>query len=108
MKTFFGGVFINKETLESAGINHPIKLEYYKRINEDELFKNNKSKYGISIVKTEYKDENTKVEEKEVKYLTNDERKVEYILDVLKENYVTPIGLKDVLNDFLQKGLQII
>lgn len=108
MKTFFGGVFINKETLENAGINHPIKLEYYKRINEDELFKNNKSKYGISIVKTEYKDENTKVEEKEVKYLTNDERKVEYILDVLKENYVTPIGLKDVLNDFLQKGLQII
>ena len=35
MKTFFGGTFIEKEKLEEAGINHPIKLEYYKEINEE-------------------------------------------------------------------------
>ena len=35
MTTFFGGVFIDQETLETAGINYPIKLEYYKRINEN-------------------------------------------------------------------------
>ena len=54
MKTFFGGIFIEKEKLEEAGINYPIKLEYYEYINNEE---ENKSKYGISIVKTEYKED---------------------------------------------------
>ena len=36
MRTFFGGNFIKEEMLSEAGIYHPIKLEYYKRINEDE------------------------------------------------------------------------
>lgn len=108
MKYFFGGVFISKETLDEAGINYPIKLEYYKNINEDELFEVNKARYGISVVKTEYEKEKVKTEEKEIKYLTNDERKTEYLLEILKENCVTPIGLKDVVYDFFQKGLQII
>ena len=30
MKTFFGGKFIEKEKLTEAGIDYPIKLEYYK------------------------------------------------------------------------------
>ena len=55
MKTFFGEVFINQDTLKKSGINHPIKLEYYKRINEENFSEVNKAKYGISIVKTEYK-----------------------------------------------------
>ena len=101
MKTFFGGVFINKELLNKAGINHPIKLEYYKRINEEELIEKSKAKFGISIVKTEYRKEDVKTEEKEIKYLTDDEVRVNYILDILKENYVTPIGLNDVIYDFL-------
>ena len=61
MKTFFGEVFINQDTLKKSGINHPIKLEYYKRINEENFSEVNKAKYGISIVKTEYKDEKTKL-----------------------------------------------
>ena len=44
LKTFFGGVFIKKESLEEAQINHPIKLEYYKRINEDEIVENKNAK----------------------------------------------------------------
>ena len=30
MKTFFGGMFMNKENLRKEGILYPIKLEYYK------------------------------------------------------------------------------
>ena len=45
MKTFFGSVFIEKEKLEEAGITHPIKLEYYKQINEDEINSYEKPKY---------------------------------------------------------------
>lgn len=39
MRTFFSSTFIKKETLKEAGIEHPIKLEYYKIINEDEMIK---------------------------------------------------------------------
>lgn len=105
MTTFFGGGFVNQETLDAAGINHPIKLEYYKKINEDELFEIDKAKYGISIVKTEYQNGRTKVEERGIKYLTNDEKRANYVLKMLKENNVTPIGLEDVICDFSKQVL---
>ena len=103
MKTFFGGIFIEKKKLEEEGINHPIKLEYYKRINEDEYINKKNQKYGISVVKTEYLPENTKVERKEIKYLTNDENKVEEVLKIFKDNEVTPIGVEDVMSDLYKK-----
>lgn len=100
MKTFFGSIFIEKEKLKEAGIEHPIKLEYYKIINEDEFIKRNNSKYGIKIVKTEYIENNTKTEHETVKYISNSEQKIEDILKVLKENEVTPIAVQDVICDF--------
>ena len=96
MKTFFGGIFIEKEKLEEAGINYPIKLEYYKYINNEEK---NKSKYGVGIIKTEYKDDIV-VEEKDIKYLTNDENRAIDILQLFKKNEVTPIGAEDVIQDY--------
>ena len=39
MRTFYGGKFIEKEKLIEAGIHYPIKLEYYKKINEDQFVK---------------------------------------------------------------------
>ena len=100
MNTFFGSIFIKKETLEEAQIDHPIKLEYYKIINEGEYLKEDNAKYGIKIVKTEYINENTKVEDKTIKHLSNNEQKVEEILKILKENEVTPISVQDVICDF--------
>lgn len=105
MKKFFGGVFINKETLKNAGIKHPIKLEYYKRINMDTFTELDKAKYGVSIIKTEYYNDKTKVEEKGIKYVTNDEKRIEFLLQTLKENFVTPIGLEDVVYDFSKQIL---
>lgn len=99
MKTFFGGIFIGKESLAEAQIYHPIKLEYYKRINEDEIVKNKNAKYGISVIKTEYIPNNTRTESKELKYLSNDENKINKVLTILKENEVTPIGVDDVVSD---------
>ena len=78
MKKFFGGTFIEKEKLKEAGIEHPIKLEYYKIINEDES--GNSNQYGVNIVKTEYIDNDIKVEEKTIEYLSNNEQKVNDIL----------------------------
>ena len=81
MRTFFGGAFIDKEKLEEAGIEHPIKLEYYKQINEDDI-NYGKQKYGIQIVKTEYIPDNIKIETKKIPNITNDELEENRILTI--------------------------
>ena len=103
MKTFYGGTFIDEKLLKEAGKKYPIKLEYYKNINEDELIGGKNSKFGISVVKTEYLPENTKVETKNIKYLTNDEEKIDKVLEIFKRNQVTPIGVEDVISDLHKK-----
>lgn len=102
MKTFFGSVFIEKEKLEEAGIKYPIKLEYYKRINEDEINTYQKPKYGIEIIKPEYKPEYTKVENKQIKYVTNDEVEANQILNIFRINQVTPINSEEVIVDLFR------
>lgn len=100
MKTFYTSTFIKKEKLQEAGITYPIKLEYYKIINEDEIMKGEKARFGIKVVKTEYRDEKTKIEEKEITYLSNDEKRIEEILNIFKENEVTPISVEEIIYDF--------
>ena len=102
LNIFFGGTFIKKEELQEAGIKYPIKLEYYKIINEDEFLKKDNAKYGVKIVKTEYIENNTNVEDETIKYLSNNEQKVDEILNILKNNEVTPICVHDVISDFLK------
>ncbi len=99
MKSFYGGIFIEKSKLKEVGIEYPVKLEYYKNINEDELLRKDNTKYGISIVKTEYIPDNIKIEKKEIEHISNDEREINKILDLLKRNEVTPIGIEDVITD---------
>ncbi len=98
MKTFFGGIFMNKEELRKEGILYPIKLEYYK-------IKDLKSKndiFGVEIVKTEYINEKIKVEKASIDKLTNDEKIENSILDMLKRNEVTPVILEDVIDDLVK------
>lgn len=94
MKTFFDGVFMNKEKLKEEGFEYPIKLEYYKTSVEEE---NVETKYGIEIVKTEYLEGNVKIETKEIKDVTNNILERDRIIKLLKKNEVTPIGLEDVI-----------
>ena len=107
MKIFFSSTFMKKEDLIEVGISHPVKLEYYKLINEDEMIKKEKAKFGINVVKTEYAKNNTKVENKKIQYISNDEKRVEEFLNLLKENEVTPIAVEDVLSDFSKKFILI-
>lgn len=102
MKRFFGGIFIEKEKLQKEGISHPIKLEYYKNINEEI---NEKSKYGITIVKTEYAPENVKVETKDLKAITDDENKINKILNLFKNNEVTTINSEEIMTDLIKSGI---
>ena len=104
MKVFYGGIFIDKEALQKAGIEHPIKLEYYKMINEDEIVKHNKEIYGIYVIKTEYRKNDIFTEEKEMKHLSNDELEINRILNLFKEFAVTPIAAEDVAEDLLKQS----
>ena len=106
LKIFYTSTFIKKEKLEEAGISYPIKLEYYKIINEDEIMKGEKARFGIKVIKTEYRNNNTKIEEKEITYLSNDEKKIEKILNIFKENEVTPISVEDIIYDLVVEQLQ--
>ena len=96
MKNFFGSIFINRDDLREAGINYPIKVEYYKITNENQMKQKNKLIYGIQIIKTEYK-EKIGVEQNKIEEITNDEREINKFLNIVKENEVTPIGLEDVI-----------
>ena len=94
MKNFFGSIFINRDELREAGIEYPIKVEYYKITNE--IPSRQKLIFGIQVIKTEYK-EKIGVEQRKIENITNSEKEVDKILYQLKENEVTPIGLEDVL-----------
>lgn len=107
LKIFFSSTFIKKEVLKEARINYPIKLEYYKIINEDEMINGEKAKFGIGVVKTEYIGNNINVENKTIKYLSNDEKRIEEILKIFKENEVTPIGVTDIISDLSKKVIMI-
>ena len=94
MKNFFGSIFINQDELLEAGINYPIKVEYYKITDDPE--NENKLLYGIQVIKTEYKDK-IGVEQNRIEHITNDESEITKMLSLIKENEVTPIGLEDVI-----------
>lgn len=102
MKNFYGSIFINRDELREAGIEYPIKVEYYKLSNEDNKSRNNKAIYGVQIIKTEYKDK-IGVEQNKIEHITNNEKQINMILNQLKENEVTPVVLEDVIIELEEK-----
>ena len=92
LKNFFGSIFINRDKLREAGIEYPIKVEYYKITNENEILLRNKQIYGVQVIKTEYK-EKIGVEQSKIENITNNEKEINKMLQQLKEFEVTPIGL---------------
>ena len=105
MKNFYGSIFINRDELREAGINYPIKVEYYKITDEEEKINQNKLIYGIQVIKTEYRDK-IGVEQNKIEHITNDEKEINKMLGLIKENEVTPIGLEDVILEI--KNMQTI
>ena len=98
MRVFYGGIYVERNTLQEAAIEHPIKLEYYKIINKEN------ETYGIDIVKTEYKKNNIIIEEKKIKHLSQDESKIEKLLKIFKSFAVTPVTAQDVVDDLLKQS----
>lgn len=99
MKKFYGGKFINKQKLSKEGIDYPIKIEYYKIYDNEET--KEITQYGLEVVKTEYRNENINVENEEVLRITKEEKIIDKILDKLKDNEVTPVITKYIVEDLV-------
>lgn len=97
MKTFFDGIFIDSNNLQNES-EYPIKLEYYKTIKTEE---NVEAKYGIQIVETEFIDGKVNVESKIINSISNSSEEIEKIIEILKNNEVTPIGIEDAINEII-------
>lgn len=98
MKSFYGGTYIGKEILAQNNIYHPVRLEYYKIENEE----NNKLFYGIEVVKTDYKEEKTKVEKNIVENITVEEAEIIELLERFKRGTVTPSFLEEMVEEQIQ------
>lgn len=97
MRKFFADVILNKDELKESDSNR-IELEYYKIAKN---VKKDQRTYGIEIVKTEYLDNKRLKESENIYNVTNDENVIDNLLNILKENQVTPIGLCDVVDELL-------
>ena len=94
MKTFFDEIFINTDELKNEGIEYPVKLEYFETINTEEDVE---AKYGIEIVKTDFVDGKVKTNSNIIKNITKYQDEIERILNIFRNNEVTPCGMEDVL-----------
>lgn len=101
MKKFYAGIVLNKDELKESNSNR-IELEYYKISKKNKGHFTKKSNlYGIEIVMKEYLG-NRKLKEKNNLYnLTNDENVIDKLLNILKNNQVTPMGLVDAMEEVL-------
>lgn len=97
MKTFYGATFMTATDLAKANIYHPMKLEYYK-IHQNKEIEN--TTYGIEIVKKMYKNKQIEIEQEKILNVTSSEEKIDKLLSILKDYKVTPVVLKDVIEDF--------
>ena len=99
MKTFFDSIFISSNSPYEEP-EYPMKLEYYKTI---EMKENVKAKYGVEVVKTEFKEGKVNVESEKLENITNNQEMIEKLLSILKDNTVTPFGIQDILDEaFIQ------
>ena len=95
MKTFFDGIFIDSNDAQNES-EYPIKLEYYKTIKTEE---NVEAKYGIEIVETEFLNGKVNVECKIINNISNSSEEIEKMIEILRNNEVTPIGIEDAINE---------
>jgi len=107
-KSFYGSTYFTDEDLRETDIKNKVELKYYKikSDNRISLNENNKPIYGIEVVKKEYINDNEFIEEiDEVSNVTDNQNSVNNILELLKNYKVTPISLRNVLED-LKKNIK--
>lgn len=99
-RVYYGDTRVNIKELIESNRKGFIKLEYY---GLKQTIENEDIGYGIEIVKKEYINKDFIQESNNINNITNDEKRIEEIISVLKRNKVTPMGLEDVISDLVRK-----
>ena len=96
--TYHGETFLEKGDLAETNIKDKIQLKYY----TFKEMKDEKNTYGIQVVKRAYNEDGTDTETCRRNNISYSSEKIIEIINTLKDNKVTPIGLNDVLEDLLK------
>ena len=102
-RSYYGNACIGVQELRENHLGNRIELEYYRTKKRRNYFlKENSESYGIEIVKKEYKGKKVNIEKEKIDKVCNARANIDSILNKLKKFKVTPIGLKDVIEDMRQ------
>lgn len=99
-KKFYGGTIIDSRDSDELDLGYRITLQYYKTCSS--LMVKKENTYGVEIVKTEEKDNNTKIEVEDIENITTDESLADKILELLTNYKVTPITAREIIEDFVK------
>jgi len=102
LRSYYGATILGEEELKESTIKNKIELEYYSIKKEDKLEKNT---YGIEVIKKEYKESKVDIEKDTIDNVCRDVNQVNKIMDILKRNTVTPVGLHVVVEELLKQGI---
>lgn len=101
MKKLYAGIVLNEDELTESNSSR-IELEYYKIAKKSRgRFTRKTNLYGIEIVKKEYLGGKKLKEKNNIYNITNDENVINKLLNILKNNKVTPIALNDIMHEVM-------
>lgn len=102
-KVYYGNTFLETKELKDNNIRNRIELEYYRTKKRRNYFlRENYETYGIEIVKKEYQGKKINIEKEKIDKISNTKSSIDSILNKLKKFKVTPISLKDIIEDMTQ------
>ncbi len=99
-KVYYGNTFLEVKELKDSNIKNRIELEYYRtKKRKNHFLRENSETYGIEIVKKEYEGRRVNIEKEKIDRISSTKTSIDSILSKLKKFKVTPIALKDVIED---------
>ena len=96
IRKFYGEIVVKVEKIDYEKNFYEFIVEYYK------IFHENSKKIGIEVIKKIKIENDEIIERKEVDDILDSEEKADKLLEILKRNKVTPIALKDVIDDLFK------
>lgn len=109
IREFYGAITFNVKNSKDVRENGKIELKYYKIISTESSSKNkNNKKYGIEVSKKHVYNNIITEEKKEIFNCIEKEEVVDRVLEMLKNNKVTPINVVDILEDLSVKKRMLL
>jgi len=99
-KVCYGKTLLEAKDVKDTNIKNRIELEYYRiKKKRHHFLRDNTESYGIEVVKKEYQGKRINVEKEKIDKISNKKANIDSILNTLRKFKVTPIALKDVIED---------